>query len=129
MLFFASASFAQKEVPTTAKTAFTKAFPNATKVKWDKENNDFEANFVLNGKEMSAVYDSNGILMETEEAIKISELPDGVADYVRKHYHDTIVKEASKITKANGEINYEAEIKGKDVLFDSSGKFIRDIED
>ena len=34
------------------------------------------------------------------------------------------IKEMAHILKPNGEIEYEAEVKGKDVLFDKDGKFL-----
>jgi hypothetical protein len=40
-----------------------------------------------------------------------------------------VVKETAKITKANGEVNYEVGIKGKDVLFDAKGKFLKEAKD
>jgi hypothetical protein len=35
------------------------------------------------------------------------------------------VKEAAKITQADGAIMYEAEVNGKDLIFDASGKFVK----
>ncbi len=35
------------------------------------------------------------------------------------------MKEAAVIVKANGEVNYEGEVNGKDVIFDSTGKFLK----
>ncbi|MEO5594617.1 MAG: PepSY-like domain-containing protein [Chitinophagaceae bacterium] len=124
---------AQKEKkmapPAAATTAFGKAFPGAEKVKWGKEKNDYEAEFVLKGKEMSAVYNNNGVLKETEEDIKIAALPSSVITYVKEHYPKAVIKEAAKITMPTGEINYEAEVNKKDLIFDASGKFIREVKD
>ena len=124
---------AQKEKkmapPAAATTAFGKAFPGAEKVKWGKEKNDYEAEFVLKGKEMAAVYDNSGVLKETEEDIKIAALPSSVLIYVKEHYPKAVIKEAAKITMPTGEINYEAEVNKKDLIFDASGKFIREVKD
>jgi hypothetical protein len=56
-------------------------------------------------------------------------LPATITSYMKEHYKGIAVKEASKITKANGEVNYEAGIKGKDVRFDANGKFIMESKD
>jgi hypothetical protein len=45
------------------------------------------------------------------------------------HYSGAPIKEASKIVKTNGEVNYEALVNGKDVMFDSNGKFIKVAKD
>ncbi len=111
--------------PAAAKAAFAKAFPGSSNVKWVKEDADYEAEFKQNGKPMSANFDAKGTLLETEETIKESELPASALQYVKDKYKGAKIKEAAKITKANGEVNYEAEVNKKDVMFDASGKFIK----
>jgi len=39
------------------------------------------------------------------------------------------IKEAAKITDAKGVVTYEAEVTGKDLIFDASGKFLKEIKD
>jgi Skp family chaperone for outer membrane proteins len=125
-----TASFAQKNVPAPAavKSSFAKDFPGAT-TKWEKEGVNYEANFKQEGKSMSALYDAKGNKQETEQSIKVSELPQTVKDYIAKNYKGEKIKEAAIITKANGEVNYEAEVKGMDVLFSKDGKFIKTTKD
>ncbi|MFT3674299.1 MAG: PepSY-like domain-containing protein [Chitinophagaceae bacterium] len=115
--------------PVSVKTAFEKKFSGASKVKWEKEDNDYEVNFVFQKKEMSAVFDNQGTWKETEEEIKVTELPVAAMTYIKSQYKGAKIKEAAKITKAGGGINYEAEINKKDVLFDEQGRFIREEKD
>ena len=115
--------------PVAAKAAFAKAFPGVTKVKWENEDGNYEASFTDKGQKMSAVYDGKGTLKETEVSIKISELPAAVTDYMKQHYKGLTVKEAAKITKADGTVNYEAEVNKKDVVFDAKGAFIKEEKD
>ncbi|MBV9988084.1 MAG: PepSY-like domain-containing protein [Chitinophagaceae bacterium] len=130
VLFVGLTAIAQEvKPPAAAKSAFMKAYPAATKVKWEKENGAYEVTFVNNGGEMSAIYDAKGVLKESEHEIKLSELPAPVMTYMKAHYKGITVKNAAKITKADGSINYEAAIKGKDVLFDANGKFIKEAKD
>jgi hypothetical protein len=126
---FSQARPKQAAPPAAAKTAFEKAFPGASKIKWGKEKEEYEVNFVQNGKEMAAVYDAGGHLKETEVDIKQSELPAPVLDYIKQHYKGASVKEAAKITKPGGEVNYEAEVNKKDIIFDAAGKFLREEKD
>jgi len=124
------AVFAQKsDAPAVAKAAFAKAYPAATKVKWEKEDGNYEVTFVDKGNQLSAVYNAKGVLQESEHEIKVSELPAAVTAYMKDHYKGITVKGAAKITKADGSINFEAAIKGKDVLFDANGKFIKEAKD
>lgn len=123
--------FAQKNsgAPDAAKAAFAKTYPTATKVKWEKEDGNYEVSFTLNNQPYSAIYDAKGLLQETEQEIKTSDLPVAVSTYMKDHYKNTVVKGAARITKADGTIVYEAEIKGKDVLFDANGKFLKEVKD
>lgn len=128
-----SFSFAQKlqdkDVPAEVKTAFQKAYPNAKEVKWDKEGGNYEASFDVNKIDNSVLFDGKGNLLETEIEIELNQLPSSIADYVKTHYSGQKIKEGAKITDAKGNITYEAEIKGMDLLFDSNGKFIKEMKD
>jgi len=126
-------SFAQKvdasAVPGPVKESLEKKFPKATNVKWEMEKGKYEAEFKSEGKGMSALFEPNGTITETEVEIKVSDLPAGAQNYIKEHYKGKTIKEAAKVTKPNGEINFEAEIEGKDVVFDASGKFIKEESD
>ena len=119
-----TATFAQKiaaaKVPAAVKTAFAKNHPGV-KVNWEMERRNYEAGFSLNGKETSEVYAASGLLLETEVAIKTSEFPAAVMLKLK----GMKVAEAAKITKADGSVNYEAEVKGKDLLFDAKGNPVK----
>jgi hypothetical protein len=130
-LIITVAGIAQKNdvAPYEAKAAFSKAYSGAKNVKWEKENSNFEVSFTLNGQEASAIYDSKGTLLEFEQEMKVTDLPTVVTAYMKEHYKRDTVKGAAKITKAGGAVNYEAEIKGKDVIFDEKGKFIKEVKD
>ncbi|MDB5063242.1 MAG: hypothetical protein JWP67_3085, partial [Mucilaginibacter sp.] len=58
-------------------------------------------------------------------AIPVSSLPSGVAGYVKQHYKGAKIVEAGKVTDAKGTIMYEAEVKGKDLVFDEKGNFLK----
>jgi hypothetical protein len=127
LALFSFTAFAQQvNVPKSAKDTFSKLYPKTTEVKWDKENQDYEASFKLNGKDMSVIFDKDGKVMETETAIEISKLPKGVDKYVMDNFKEYKITGAAKIIKANGEEIFEAEItKGKDkkdLFFDANGK-------
>jgi len=131
-LSFALTASAQKlnesQVPAAAKAAFQKKYPGLPG-KWDKEDVNYEVNFKQNGKSMSAVIDKNGTIIETETDISVNDLPAVVRDYLKKNYPGAKVKEAAKVLKENGDVNYEAEVNNKDVIFDATGKFIKETKD
>ena len=118
----------ESQVPAEVKAAFQKQYPSIT-ASWDKEDANYEANFKQSGKAMSAVIDKNGTIVETETDIPVMDLPKSAQDYIKKNYPGAKIEEAAKIVKANGDINYEAEIHHKDVIFDANGKFIKEAKD
>ncbi|OOQ57218.1 hypothetical protein BC343_16060 [Mucilaginibacter pedocola] len=127
---FALTANAQTKVPAAVKSAFETAYPGVKTVKWEKEKSDYEAGFKQGSSEISAVFKADGTQLESELEIKATELPAAVTTYVKEHYKGAAIKEAAKITKtATGEVTYEAEVKGKDLLFDKDGKFIKVAED
>ena len=129
IIYSLSAQEKSTGAPASAKQAFAKAFPGASKVKWEKEGKEYEVNFVQAGKEMSAVYDEKGTLTETEEEIKPSALSASIVTYVKEHYKGAAIKEAAKITKPNGDVMYEAVVNKTDLIFDANGKFIKEEKD
>ena len=118
-------------VPTNVKAAFEKDYPKV-KAKWGMENADFEAEFSLNGKDASAVYDKNGHKKAFEIDIKMSEIPTKALDYLKQNYPNNKISESAKITDDKNIVTFEAEIqknkKSFDVLFDANGKFISIVE-
>lgn len=116
------------KVPAAVKAAFAKQFPGATP-KWEKEDGKYEAGFKQNGNTMSALFEANGTMTESEMDIKVTDLPAAVLSYVKDHYKGKSIKEGAKITKADGTVNYEAEVDGKDVIFDATGKFLKEVKD
>lgn len=114
-----------KDVPASVKAAQAKKYPAATKVNWEKEKGNYEANWGgKSGEDNSAVFTPAGEFVEIVNAIPISALPKTVVPYVKEHYK-TPIKEAGKVTDAKGTLTYEAEIKGKDLIFDENGKFLK----
>jgi len=113
-------------VSAAAKAALAKKYPAAKKVTWEKEDGNFEANWGgKSGEDMSVQFTAAGAFVEQVEAMPISGLPAGVAAYVKTHYKGAKITEAGKVTDAKGAITYEAEVKGKDVIFDAKGNFVK----
>jgi hypothetical protein len=120
----------ETEVPAAVKAKFKALYPAITKVKWEKENGAFEAGFDNGKVETSVLIDPSGNLKETEVEISLSALPKAASDYIAKNYAGYKISEAAKITDAKGVVTFEAEVskmkKGMDVIFDASGKFIKE---
>lgn len=115
-----------KDVPPAVKEALAKKYPRATKVSWEKEKGNYEANWGgKSGEDTSVQFTPAGAFVEEVNAISVNQLPAEVALYVKSHYNGAKVKEAGKVTDAAGKHFFEAEIKGKDLIFDEGGKFVK----
>ncbi len=138
MVLFAicSATFAQENessskkitVPAVVEDACMKKYPDSKTqhVTWEKENGNYEANWGgKDGEANSVQYTPTGNFIEIVKAIPVSELPQNVTTYVNQHYKGTKITEAGKVTDAKGNTSYEAEVKGKDVIFDKDGNFVK----
>lgn len=113
-----------KDVPTFVKTALAKQYPQATKVSWEKEKGNYEANWGgHSGEDYSVQFTPSGQFVEEVDAMAVKDLPPSITTYVKTHYNTTI-KEAGKRVDAKGVHTYEVEVKGKDVLFSTEGVFL-----
>jgi hypothetical protein len=115
-----------KNVPQVVKAALVSKYPQATKVSWEKEKGNYEANWGgKSGEDNSVVFTPAGVFVEIVKSIPVSTLPKTIAPYVTTHYKGAKIKEAGKVTDAAGKTMYEAEIKDGDLIFDEKGNFIK----
>ncbi len=112
-----------KVVPVAVKSSLQKKYPNAKGLKWERERGNYEAGFEVATTGYSVLIDASGKILETEVEIQKDELPANTKAYVAKYYAGQKIKETAKITDDKGMVTYEVEVKGKDLIFDNSGKF------
>lgn len=117
------------KIPPKVKASFSQTHPEINKVVWELEDGSYEAGFSKNGIKISELYRETGVLMETETEITIASLSARILAYINGHYKGLNIREASKIINHQGVITYEAAIKGRDLIFDESGSFIKEVND
>lgn len=113
------------DVPSAVKTKFSSMYPNATGVKWEKENNEYGAAFKNNSAETEVIFDASGNHVQTEIDISVSSLPQSINDYVTKTLKGQSISEATKITSAAGTVTYEAKVGATDYIFTDNGSFVK----
>jgi hypothetical protein len=125
-------AFSQKNAPENVKKEFAKKYPAAQAVKWaSEEANEWEAEFKVNGTEMSASFDNKGTWLETETEITSKDLPEAITNTLAKDFAGFKTGEMSTIEdpKMKG---YELALKkgetSLEVVFDNSGKVIKKTE-
>jgi hypothetical protein len=96
--------------PNTVQSAFSKKFPGADNIKWERypeEKKEFLADFIFDNIHLKAYFDKNGNWIETEKEIKTRDIPERVMLSIRTQYpHDKIIKA------------YEIEKDGKVMLYE-----------
>lgn len=126
-----STSCAQKPAaPAAVQSAFKAKFPNVQKAKWEQEDEgEWEAEFKMNGKEMSANFKADGTWLETETEIKTSALPQTVKDAIAAQFAGYEMEEATTVETPGQPMAYEVELeKGEttvEALFKADGTLIK----
>lgn len=129
-ILLALTSCDKKEVaPKKVADAFTKKFPTATDVEWEKESEtEWEAEFKMNKTEYSANFLSDGTWQETEYEIKVKEVPQNIMASFKKAFPDYEIEEV-EISETPKGIVYEFAIeKGEmemEVTIDTNGKVVK----
>jgi hypothetical protein len=127
--FVTAQKLESSKIPEAVKTSFAKHYPAVKNIDWEMENGEYEASFKDKSVSHAVMFKKDGTFTESEIDIATNELPSPILGYMKEHYKNSPVKEASKITKADGTVNFEAGIKGKDIIFDEQGKFIKEAMD
>lgn len=111
LFLFSLVASAHKTPSTIVSKAFAQKFKNAEKVKWDMEEaKEWEAEFILSGKETSASFNLSGKWLETEVEIEKEELPEAVKTSIEKQFAGAKIGEASQIETPDF-TGYEFELK------------------
>ncbi len=104
--------FAAEKTPAAATAAFSKKFPEATNVKWGRENeHNYEAEFKLKGITYSANFSDTGEWLETESPTTFNQLPEKVQQAFNQAHKGAKVKAVAQIETSKKGTIYEVEIK------------------
>jgi len=124
-------SFAQGKTLTAVTTAFNQKFPNATKVKWDKENaHEYEASFEWKGEKLSANFSDTGEWLETESPISFNQLPEKVQTAFNSAHKGATIKAVAKIETSKGitkfEVEFKQSVKTVELFYTTDGREIKE---
>lgn len=128
LLLIGLSACGQNKVPQAVRLSFSKKFSNVQKADWSREGKtEWEAEFKLNSKDMSANFDLNGNWKETETTLALSELPAKVQSALQQQFSDFKVKEAAYSETPSANV-YEVIVKKGstrlEISFDTEGKIV-----
>jgi hypothetical protein len=117
------------QVPQKVKDAFTKKFPMAKKVDWEKESEkEWEAEFKMNNVEYSANFLEDGTWQETEHEIEEKDVAQNVLKALKNGFPDFEIEE-TEISETNTGKVYEFDLekgeKEMEVAIDPTGKVVK----
>lgn len=130
IVLFGIFAYSQIKVPEKVAAAFKARFPAAVTVEWGKESDtEFEAEFKMNGKEMSANFDATGKWLETETRLSKNDLPAPVLAALKSTFGGSEVKNIESLEEAGKAIVYEVQLeqgeKKLEVILDAGGKIVK----
>jgi hypothetical protein len=132
-VFFAAIVNAQiRKIPAEVTDAFKTRYPHSEKVSWKDNLTNFEAQFTLNGYQMSSDFNSKGEWIDSERKIKFEELPAAVRDgFSKSKYTDWEKTDIIELDKNGDDLQYrilvkKSSVQKKYLYFDTNGKLLRD---
>lgn len=108
-VFIISCNQQNVNIPEKVQASFDELFPLATEVEWEMEDeNEWEAEFEMDGKEASACFTSEGEWLETE--YEVESLPETIETIINETYPGFEIDEIEMVESPefNG---YEIELK------------------
>lgn len=114
------------EIPESVKKSFVQKFPSAQDVRWDGDaTTHYEVEFVIDGKEKTAIFLVDGTFKEIETEIKLSELPKRVVKSIEKKFPLSKIVFALKVQRRNNSDAYvvavDTGIEELDITLDAMG--------
>jgi len=119
------------EVPEAVKKAFQVKFPSVKIAEWKiKSDKTYEAEFTVNGTEITVIFESSGKWLETESAIDPAEVPKAVNIAAAEHFKGYKVIETQSVERWNErhliyELHFENAKDLAKAQFSSDGAILR----
>ena len=108
-IFIVSCNQQKVNIPEKVQASFDEMFPVAANVEWEMENeNEWEAEFDMDGKEASACFTLNGEWIETE--YEIESLPETIETILNETYPGFQIAEI-EVVETPGFNGFEIELK------------------
>jgi hypothetical protein len=130
IVLFSESVFPQIKVPEKVVATFNAMFPDAHEIEWGKESDtEYEAEFEMNGKEISSNFDSDGICLVTETVLSIIDLPESILKTVKSQFNGSDIEKVESVEKTGEPIQYELLVETAEnemeVVLDVSGEILK----
>lgn len=104
----------QNNIPEAVQNTFYSRYPKAIHVKWEREGNMYEVDFIMESEQYEAYIQANGTWVRTEKRINLrtTTLPQPIKDYLAANYAGWSIDDADLVTTPTDEY-YEIEIESR----------------
>lgn len=131
-LFSISMIQSKIDVPKAVTATFDSKYPTAQKVEWELEKEgEYEAEFKIAKKEMSANFLADGTWLETEMEIKTEALPQAVKTAITTLFPSYELEEAEQVEKPEAAMAYEVKLENEaddteiEAVFSADGTLLK----
>lgn len=98
-----------RDVPVEARQALLTIFPNSSYIEWEKQGNEYEAEFKVDTVAYAALFNGSGKLLKYKHAIPAAELSGEVTATIRQNFSGYKVEDPEKLLK-DGSTFYQVEL-------------------
>lgn len=106
LVSFTSFAKGDEKVSPTVLEAFQTSFDNATEVEWSISDSYYKANFNMNGRYVSAFYDTDGKMIALTRNISSFELPLMLQASLKKVSEDSWISDLFEMSTDEGTTYY-----------------------
>ena len=117
-----------KDVPVAVMDAFKNAYPDSKKTCWGKDSSNFQVAFHNGKAPVSVTYNATGKRIITEMQMPVEDMPQSIAEHIKKNYPGEIIIEAAQITDAEEIVTYEVQVKDLALVFDAKGNYLQTLK-
>ncbi|MER2998038.1 PepSY-like domain-containing protein [Pontibacter populi] len=113
-----------KDVPTAVTNAISQKYTNATKIDWEMNESNYEAEFKINRTEHTVLVDPTGRILMTKRDVDKKELPQAINASITQNYKGLKLDDV-EILEKGGTTYYQVELNdkasGKQLVFTTDG--------
>jgi len=128
-LFLSASVYAQdipvNQVPSVVRNTFSRSFPKATEVEWEKKGALYNADFELSRVDNEVWVDAKGVVVRSKKDLTKAQLPPAVSATIKKQYPAHRIDDVDQYLEGK-QAFYKVELEkaGHDthVVFDQSGR-------
>ena len=115
----------EKDVPQAVTSALTQKYTGITNTEWEREGDNFEAEFDREGTEHTVLLNPSGEILMTKSDVLLNDLPQPIKSALDQKYKGMPVDDTELLEK-DGQTFYQLEVeeKGTDrrLVFSSDGQ-------